>query len=170
MEEEETISGSPEDMKYAHAEHMALAQRAFMKKWKSSSTSKPKATSRVRTCYNCGNQHHFIADCPYERVEDHNGRLVRKEMKAKSYPPRKSDKKKAIPIHALTTQEEYLSSEDASNDEEVGRAAIAIVKPTSSSSLFTSANESKCTNYKGTCIMAHATKVSPTLTPIIPRS
>jgi hypothetical protein len=32
MEEEEKISGSPEDMKYAHAEHMALAQRAFMKK------------------------------------------------------------------------------------------------------------------------------------------
>jgi hypothetical protein len=63
MEEEEKISGSPEDMKYAHAEHMALAQRAFMKKWKSSSPSKPKATSRVRTCYNCGNQHHFIADC-----------------------------------------------------------------------------------------------------------
>jgi hypothetical protein len=86
LEEEETISGSPEDMKYAHVEHMALAQRAFMKKWKSSSTSKPKATSRVRTCYNYGNQHHFIADCPYERVEDHNGRLVRKEMKAKSYP------------------------------------------------------------------------------------
>jgi hypothetical protein len=32
VEEEETMSGSPEDMKYAHAEHMALAQRAFMKK------------------------------------------------------------------------------------------------------------------------------------------
>jgi hypothetical protein len=32
MEEEETIGGSPEDMKYAHVEHMALAQRAFMKK------------------------------------------------------------------------------------------------------------------------------------------
>jgi hypothetical protein len=63
VEEEESMSGSPEDMKYAHAEHMALAQRAFMKKWKSSSPSKPKATSRVRTCYNCGNQHHFIADC-----------------------------------------------------------------------------------------------------------
>jgi hypothetical protein len=26
------VEGSPEDMKYAHAEHMALAQRAFMKK------------------------------------------------------------------------------------------------------------------------------------------
>jgi hypothetical protein len=64
MEEEESMGGSPEDMKYAHAEHMALAKRAFMKKWKSSSPSKPKATSRVRTCYNCGNQHHFIADCP----------------------------------------------------------------------------------------------------------
>jgi hypothetical protein len=32
MEEKESMSGSPEDMKYAHAEHMALAQRAFMKK------------------------------------------------------------------------------------------------------------------------------------------
>jgi hypothetical protein len=170
MEEEETMSGSPGDMKYAHAEHMALPQRAFMKKWKSSSPSKPKATSRVRTCYNCGNQHHFIADCPYERVEDHNGRLVRKEMKAKSYPPRNFDKKKAIPIHALTTQEEYLSSDDASDDEEVGKAAITIVKPTSSSSLFASANESKRTNYKGTYLVAHATKVSPSLIPIIPRS
>jgi hypothetical protein len=65
MEEEESMGGSPEDMKYAHAEHMALAQRAFIKKWKSSSPSKPKATTRVRTCYNYGNQHHFIAECPY---------------------------------------------------------------------------------------------------------
>jgi hypothetical protein len=38
-------------------------------------------------------------------VEDHNGRLVRKEMKAKSHPPRNFDKKKAVPIRALTTQE-----------------------------------------------------------------
>jgi hypothetical protein len=53
VEEEEVMSGSLEDMKYAHAEHMALAQRAFLKKWKSTSPSKPKATSRVRTCYNC---------------------------------------------------------------------------------------------------------------------
>jgi hypothetical protein len=30
-EEEEIMGGSPEDMKYAHAEHMAHAQRAFMK-------------------------------------------------------------------------------------------------------------------------------------------
>jgi hypothetical protein len=161
------MGGSPEDMKYAHAEHMALAQRAFMKKWKSSSPSKPKATTRVRTCYNCGNQHHFIAEYPYERVEDHNGRLVCKEMKAKSHPPRNFDKKKAISIHALTTQEEYPSGDDSSDGEEVGKAAI--VKPTSSSSLFASTNESKCSNFKGTCLMAHATKVSPTFIPIIPR-
>jgi hypothetical protein len=170
VKEEEIMSGSPEDMKYAHAEHMALAQRAFMKKWRSSSPSKPKATSIVRTCYNCGNQNHFIADCPYERVEDHNGRLVRKEMKAKSYHPRNSDKKRAIPIHALTTQEEYLSRDDASDDEEVGRVTIAIAQPTSSSYLFASTNESKRTNHNATCLMAHATKVSPPLTPIIPKS
>jgi hypothetical protein len=94
-------------------------------------------------------------------VEDHNGRLVRKEMKAKSYPPRNSDKKKAVPIRALMTQEEYPSGDDASDDEEVGRAAITIAKPTSSSSLFASANESKRTNNKVTCLMAHTTKVSP---------
>jgi hypothetical protein len=103
VEEEEVMSGSPEDMKYAHAEHMALVQRAFLKKWKSSSPSKPKATSRVRTCYNCGNHNHFIAERPYERVEDHNGRLVYKELNSKSYPPRNSDKKRDLPIHALTT-------------------------------------------------------------------
>jgi hypothetical protein len=54
-EEEEIVEGSPEDMKYTHDEHMSLAQRAFMKKWKSSIPSKPKAKSRVRTYYNCGN-------------------------------------------------------------------------------------------------------------------
>jgi hypothetical protein len=169
VEEEEIMSGSPEDMKYAHAEHMALSQRAFLKKWKSSSPSKPKATSRERTCYNCGNHNHFIVECPYERVEDHNGRLVRKEMKSKSYP-RNPDKKRDLPIHALTTQEEYLSGDDASDNEEVGRAAITIAQPTPSSSLFATANESKRTNYNATCLMAHATKVSPPLTPIIPKS
>jgi hypothetical protein len=40
-EEEEIVEGSIEYMKYAHAEHVALAQRAFMKKWRSSSPSKP---------------------------------------------------------------------------------------------------------------------------------
>jgi hypothetical protein len=114
--EEEMVEGIPEDMKYAHAEHMALAQRAFMKKWKSTSPSKPKVTNRVRTCYNCGNQNHFFVECPYERVVDHNGRLVRKEMKPKSYPPRNSDKKRVIPNRALMTEEEYPSGDDASRD------------------------------------------------------
>jgi hypothetical protein len=49
-EEEEIVEGSPKDMKYANDEHMALAQRAFMNKWRSSSPSKPKVTRRVRTC------------------------------------------------------------------------------------------------------------------------
>jgi hypothetical protein len=57
-------------------------------------------------------------------VEDHNVRLVRKEMNPKSYPPRDSDKKRTIPQRALTTQEEYLSNDDASDGEEVGMAAI----------------------------------------------
>jgi hypothetical protein len=64
-------------------------------------------------------------------VEDHNGRLIRKEMKPKSYPPRNSDKNIVIPNRALVTLEEYPASDDASDGEEVGMAAIA--KPTSSS-------------------------------------
>jgi hypothetical protein len=91
-------------------------------------------------------------------------------MKPKSYPPRNFDKKRIIPNRALMTQEEYPSSDDASDGEDVGMAAIAIAKPTSSSSLFASANESKRTNHNATCLMAHATKVSPSLTPIIPKS
>jgi hypothetical protein len=65
-------------------------------------------------------------------------------MKSKSYP-RNFDKKRELPIHVLTTQEEYLSRDDASDNEEVGRAAIAIEQPTPSSSLFASAIESKRT-------------------------
>jgi hypothetical protein len=91
-------------------------------------------------------------------------------MKTKSYPPRNSDKKRAITIHDLTTQEEYPFGDGASDDEEVGRVAITIAQSTSSSSLFASANESKRTNHNATCLMAHATKVSPPLTPIIPKS
>jgi hypothetical protein len=91
-------------------------------------------------------------------------------MKPKSYPPRNSDKKKVIPNRALVTQEEYPSGDDASDGEEVGMAAIAISKPTSSLSLFASPNESKRTNHNATCLMAHATQVSPPLTPIIPKN
>jgi hypothetical protein len=69
-------------------------------------------------------------------VEDYNGRLVRKEMKTKSYPPRNSDKKRAVPPRSLVTQEEYPSGDEASDDDEVVEmVAIAIAQPTSSSSL-----------------------------------
>jgi hypothetical protein len=37
-EEEEIMGGSPEDMMYAHANNMALDERAFMNKWKSTSS------------------------------------------------------------------------------------------------------------------------------------
>jgi hypothetical protein len=89
-------------------------------------------------------------------------------MNTKSYPPRNSVKKKTIPIRSLATQEEYPYGDDASDDD-VGRVAIAFAKPTSSSSLFAFANESKRINNNATDLMAHAIKVSPTLTPIIPR-
>jgi hypothetical protein len=103
-------------------------------------------------------------------VEDHNERLIRKDMKPKTYPPRSSDKKKVIPSRALVTQEEYPSGDEASDGEEVGMASITIAKPTPSSYLFASPNESKRTSHNATCLMARAPKVSPPPTPIIPKS
>src|SRR3954469_15292398 len=60
----------PEDTKYAYNEHMALASRqswSNKKNFKSNtSIFKPKG-QRIRTCFNCGNVSHFVADCPYEK-------------------------------------------------------------------------------------------------------
>src|ERR1043165_4438253 len=76
----------PEDTKYAYNEHMALASRQFWsnkKNFKSNSSSfKPKG-QRIRTCFNFGNVSHFVADCPYEKREDHGDKLIQKD-KSKS--------------------------------------------------------------------------------------
>ena len=69
-EEEECF---PEDTKYAYHEHMALASRQYWSKKNSrpnfnkNNSSGAKGKQRVRTCYNCGNVSHFVADCRTRR-------------------------------------------------------------------------------------------------------
>ena len=70
VEEEEEDESNPEDTKYDYHKHMALASRQFWSKKNSrpnfnkNNSSCFKGKQRVRTCYNCGNVCHFVADCP----------------------------------------------------------------------------------------------------------
>ena len=72
-EEEEDEESNPEDTKYDYHEHMALASRQFWSKkntrpnFNKNNSSGLKGKQRVRTCFNCGNVSHFVADCPYEK-------------------------------------------------------------------------------------------------------
>jgi hypothetical protein len=179
VEEEEVVEEwCPETTKYAYNEHMALAAQEF---WKSKgkgfkSRDNSRFTSRssgekTRTCYNCGLTNHFIADCPYEKREEHGGKLVRKEkakftpnknFRGKSFGNKNSTNKK--PHRMLVVQEEYLSGDDDEDEEENsevgGVASIAIVttNPTPTSSLFDSPNDNIISHPK--CLMANATAVT----------
>ena len=81
-DEEEEEESNPEDTKYAYHEHMALASRQFWSKKNSrpnfnkNNSSGTKGKQQVRTCFNCGNVSHFVAECPYEKREDNGGKLI----------------------------------------------------------------------------------------------
>ena len=69
----------PEEMKHEWSEHMAFAARTFWRdpskakeqNYQRNSTSSFKGTGvRSRSCYNCQNKFHFVADCPYEPREE----------------------------------------------------------------------------------------------------
>ena len=89
--EEEDEESNPEDTKYDYHEHMALVSRQFWSKKNSrpnfnkNNSSGAKVKQSVRTCFNCGNVSHFVAECPYEKREDNGGKLIRMD-KAKSFP------------------------------------------------------------------------------------
>ena len=148
---------------------MDLASRQFWsnkKNFKSNTSSfKPKG-QRIRTCFNCGNVSHFVADCPYEKREDHGGKLIRKD-KSKS-PLNKSFVKKK-PQRVLVAHEEYFSDDEDGEEggEIVATATIAIaMESPSSSSLFNSPNENPHIIHK--CLMAKTTSVTPPSKPFSP--
>src|SRR3954471_23539077 len=136
---------------------MTLASRQFWRKKNSrpnfnkNNSSGAKVKQRVRTCYNCCNVSHFVAEFPYEKREDSGGKLIRKD-KAKSFP-NKSNFTKKTPPKALVVQEEYNEDDDDDEDcESVAMASVAIVT-TPRVSLFDSPNENITTK----CLMAKAT-------------
>ncbi|KAK1667829.1 hypothetical protein QYE76_055988 [Lolium multiflorum] len=141
--DEDPIEWGPDDLKINYHEHMALSAKKFWDGNKSQSTrprrsrdsprsfsKSPREGQKGRTCYNCGDKSHFIADC-----------LLHQKPRA------------------FIIREEYSSDEDeergdkSSNKEGEGVAAIAITTP--SISLFNSPNENLATN-NARCLMAKA--------------
>jgi hypothetical protein len=142
---------------------MALASRQF---WGNKKNSRPnfnknnssggKGKQHMRTCYNCGNVSHFVVDCPYKKMEDNGGKLIRKD-KAKFFPNKNNFTKKAPP-KGLVAQEEY--NEDDDDDGEMVAMAFAAIASTPRVSLFDSPNK----NITAKCLMAKATnKVTPNI-------
>ncbi|KAK1620115.1 hypothetical protein QYE76_025632 [Lolium multiflorum] len=155
----------PEDLECHYHDHMAFHAKSF---WVDPSKAKEDNIKRnhksgftsfgpkTRSCYNCDDKRHFIAECPYENRELHNGRLIPKDKSKESkgkyskapnkkFYNNKTKKGKRHPKVMLVTREEYSSDEVASSsDEEEGSSkemAAIVTTNIPSSSLFESPNE-----------------------------
>ncbi|KAK1632082.1 hypothetical protein QYE76_006397 [Lolium multiflorum] len=155
----------PEDLKCHYHDHMAFHAKSFwVDPYKAKDdnikrNNKSGFTSfgpKTRTCYNCDDKRHFIAECPYENREDHNGRLIPKDKSKESkgkyskapnkkFYNNKTKKGKRPPRVVLVTREEYSSDEVESSSDDEGESSkeVAAIVTTNipSSSLFESPNE-----------------------------
>ncbi|KAK1662591.1 hypothetical protein QYE76_050750 [Lolium multiflorum] len=121
----------PEDLQCHYHDHMAFHAKSF---WVDPSKAKEDNIKRnhksgftsfgpkTRSCYNCDDKRHFIAECPYENRELHNGRLIPKDKSKESkgkyskapnkkFYNNKTKKGKKTPRVVLVTREEYSSDE-----------------------------------------------------------
>jgi hypothetical protein len=117
---------APEDIRHEYNEHMAFYEITFWidpNKAKEENQRRNKSSEfqrnnndgqRVRTCYNCNDRFHFVVECPYEKRENHGGKLILKN-KTKTPPKKpfvkKGSSKKNQPKFVFLTQEEYSRSE-----------------------------------------------------------
>ncbi|KAK1666845.1 hypothetical protein QYE76_055004 [Lolium multiflorum] len=170
----------PEDLKCHYHDHMAFHAKSF---WVDPSKAKEDNIKRnnksgftsfgpkTRSCYNCDDKRHFIAECPYENRENHNGRLIPKDKSKdskgkysktpnKKFYNNKTKKGKRPSRVVLVTREEYSSDEveSSSDDEEESSKEVAAIVTTNipSSSLFESPNENPHIK-NAHCFMARST-------------
>ncbi|KAK1647292.1 hypothetical protein QYE76_065097 [Lolium multiflorum] len=170
----------PEDLELHYNDHMSFHAKSFWidpskaKEDNIKRNHKSEFTSmgpRTRSCYNCDDKRHFIAECPYENREAHGGRLIpkdkRKDSKGKySKAPNKkfynkSKEGKRPSRIVLVTKEEYSSDEvesSSDDDEEESSKEVAAIVTTNipSSSLFESPNENPQIK-NAHCFMARST-------------
>jgi hypothetical protein len=136
----------PEDIRHEYNEHMAFYRRTFWvdpNKAKEENQRRSKSSGfqrndnnghRVRKCYNCNDRFNFVAKCPYEKREDHGGKLIPKNKTKTKTPPKnpfvkKGASKKKQPKFVFLTQEEYYGSE--SHEEETFTSEVATIATTS---------------------------------------
>ncbi|KAK1627926.1 hypothetical protein QYE76_002241 [Lolium multiflorum] len=168
----------PEDLELHYNDHMAFHAKYY---WvdpskakednikRNNSSGSTSLGPRTRSCYNCGDKRHFIAQCPYEHWETHGGRLIPKDKskdskgKDSKAPNKKfynkSKKGKRPSRIVLVTKEEYSSEEvESSSDEEESSKEVAAIVTTNipSPSLFESPNENPHIN-NAHCFMARST-------------
>ncbi|KAK1684791.1 hypothetical protein QYE76_045639, partial [Lolium multiflorum] len=170
----------PEDLELHYNDHMAFHAKSF---WvdpskakednikRNNSSGSTSLGPRTRSCYNCGDKRHFIAECPYEHRETHGGRLIPKDKskdskgKDSKAPNKKfynkSKKGKRPPRIVLVTREEYSSDEvksSSDDEEEESSKEVAAIVTTNipSSSLFESPNENPHIK-NAHCFMARST-------------
>ncbi|KAK1696841.1 hypothetical protein QYE76_013538 [Lolium multiflorum] len=146
----------PDDLEYHYNDHMAFHAKTFWVDPSKEDNIKRNNPSgfkslgpKTRSCYNCGDKNHFIAQCPYEHRETRGGRLIPKVKSKDSKAPNKkfydkSKKDKRPSRIVLMTKEEYSSDEvESSSDEEETSKEVAAIVTTHipSSYLFESPNE-----------------------------
>ena len=169
---EPCIEWSPKEVKSAYSGHMAFYAQNFWRdplKAKANLDQRHNASGRrtsgpkLRVCYNCDDKFHFVAECPYERREDHNGRLVLKDKskitKKKPFVKKKKFNKKQTKVVLLNKQEEYSTGEEDSEDDDDSSSEVAAIATTSTStsSLFDSPNENLI-NKNAHCFLARASE------------
>jgi hypothetical protein len=66
----------PDEVKIAHSQYMSFYEKYFWKnptkakmemQRRSNPNGKRENTTRLRTCFNCGDRYHFVASCPMRR-------------------------------------------------------------------------------------------------------
>ncbi|KAK1651998.1 hypothetical protein QYE76_069803 [Lolium multiflorum] len=156
------VCPAPEELECHYHSHMAFHAEVIWvdpSRARDNIPEKPQsgllAFGQARSCYNCDDKRHFIAECPYENRELHNGRLIpkdkSKDSKGKySKAPKKKfynnkTKKGKPPRVVLVTREEYSSDEVESSSDDEGESskevAAIVTANIPSSSLFESPNE-----------------------------
>lgn len=137
-------------------EELALLMRnfkSFMKKryFKKNFGDKDKRRPKKRLCYECGENGHFIAECPNKKNKD------KEENKRNKYgrEEKRRDYKKKYQKQGHFVMERNSNDEDS---EDEGVATLAIQKPSSSTRLFNNLSDDD-EDHASLCLMARGTKV-----------
>jgi hypothetical protein len=156
MVDESLSEEEEEDSSECDVKDMALFMKKFkkyIKKMKLSKGEKKFKSTVKRTCYNCDKHGHFIANCPFERRNDDDGKKKSKPYK-KDKDYKRSDKPYKKSYGESHIGQEWESNDESSNSDSDGVATVDIKGTSSSSkSLFLMLNKGK-----NTCLIAKKSK------------